>query len=1320
MVGLSCACAPPPEAPPSGVTDASRVVPALATAFAEEAEGSPPRAIRSYLDVLDAATAARPDGWQLAITAATLDALVFRGVDSLGSVSPDTALVYRTEDPSLTRSDSLGGEERRRAGARPEDRATESIATRLATAYSEATGPFMRGMIAEAMTRIAEHRGDVDDASRWREWSGCAREATVVGPLDWAPLTGVARPDPLAAYDAKIAVSYPGPGAFGVASPPVLVRGRGCSIELSAASSNAGVRDVVVDVVVPRSQRIGVMMRAGGTATLRAGGKLVIDRPYELGGGEVSRFAWVDVPPPAGTVRLVARVGMDQEGESVRLAAWDDAGRPLRLRAPRPMEAATVQVVAAEPIAYPTPRNAGEELAIGLAALANQDPRTAEYVLEHDAAGKDAPPDLALAYARAVEQARDLALVHRADRARNAYERVLAVWPRAWEAIIAHAWLAGQKRGPGDARFAELEDLETLRARARAAPQGAGAGQLDEGVLDVFELAASAREHLWDRVQAVDTRLQASLGRSSILADVERIAQERSASELADYDCAAHPGKPRPRGTLACYASLRGKGDLHAALAELERVRSVRGGVDLYLPLTVRDGLALGLSGEVDRALRDMLPAEVTLSSAYGAASLDPSRGTPAYETREKLLAIAGVAHDAPVAIAPLSRALRDDPTATFAGVAEAVVHEDRAHPVLPAAATAVLRHSERYDVARTGVVHAIVFDLRRVGGTTDVEENAQAGAPGLTGRTSLRILRRRILKHDGTVVEPDPNPGASQGHADLAQLEAGDVVEAIYEGWSVPLETGDIGIDTVDLLPPRVAVHEATVEIHVPSDLKYSLWSHPILGAARREAMGNETVLRWSLGDHLARRVEDATPKMDRSVGVSLSTATWAEVGRGLREAVAARTDHDPAVLAWARQAVADAHAGTDTQKVVAVVVAAGAAVKEGDPGDLSDLLYGHSMGPQSTTARGILADHEGSRTWLIVRALRELGIACEVVVAENEPWSASLDFPPHLGRFVHPLAIAHVKPDAPAPGGQPTAVDLAIDADVSGPPLPAGHISPELRGRQALHEDGTIAPLPETSGVDERDEIDERLTLDARGDARGTFTIILRGREAQDIAEALEKNVGDQRMRSLRGIVLAWVPFANVDSVELSSTEGSWQVALRAEIGIPGYAQAVGKGSAAGTTWILPGLEPIHDVYPRGSSATLSATYASEGTRESALAISRAVQYHAHRRVELPPGASIVRLPGPFDVQTRALSASRKLRVSGLPQDGSAGARAPGAATVVEDDVSLSVPTGTVPPAAYAAFVADAHRTDDACLATTRIRTGPPEKRPAPRPAP
>jgi hypothetical protein len=122
-----------------------------------------------------------------------------------------------------------------------------------------------------------------------------------------------------------------------------------------------------------------------------------------------------------------------------------------------------------------------------------------------------------------------------------------------------------------------------------------------------------------------------------------------------------------------------------------------------------------------------------------------------------------------------------------------------------------------------------------------------------------------------------------------------------------------------------------------------------------------------------------------------------------------------------------------------------------------------------------------------------------------------------------------------------------------------------------------------------------------------------------------------------------------------------------------------------------VLPGIDPLHIVFPRASTSTLGATYASEGAREDALAVSRAVQYHAHRRVELPPGASLVRMPGPFEVRTQNLEASRRIAVGG---------------TVLEDDFVLGVPTGTVPADRYGTFVADAHKTDDAFLASTRIK--------------
>jgi hypothetical protein len=158
----------------------------------------------------------------------------------------------------------------------------------------------------------------------------------------------------------------------------------------------------------------------------------------------------------------------------------------------------------------------------------------------------------------------------------------------------------------------------------------------------------------------------------------------------------------------------------------------------------------------------------------------------------------------------------------------------------------------------------------------------------------------------------------------------------------------------------------------------------------------------------------------------------------------------------------------------------------------------------------------------------------------------------------------------------------------------------------------------------------------------------------------------------------------------VELSSTEGSWQVAIRAELTAPAYAQV--EGTKPGSrTWILPGIDPVHYVFPRPFVTTLSSVYASTGARESALAINHATQYHVHRKVDLPAKAQIARVPGPFDGKGPLFSAQRKISVAG---------------TSIEEEFTLEVSTGTVPQAKYEAFVTEAHRTDDAFRASTRVK--------------
>jgi hypothetical protein len=482
--------------------------------------------------------------------------------------------------------------------------------------------------------------------------------------------------------------------------------------------------------------------------------------------------------------------------------------------------------------------------------------------------------------------------------------------------------------------------------------------------------------------------------------------------------------------------------------------------------------------------------------------------------------------------------------------------------------------------------------------------------------------------------------------------------------------------------LPDRTAVASATIEVSFPARLTPAMHVHPTLGQGAVKSEGGMRTFSWSLKDRPARRFEEGIPRMDRSVGVTLTTVTWHQVARALGETVRALDENDPEVADWARSTAHGAKAQREI--VTAVVTAAGEALRQPAGALLADFGVGRAGARQTLSARTFLAEREGSRTWLIARSLRELGVPTEIVIAEHEPYSADPDFPARFGRFVHPLILARI-----TSAGSSKTEDLWIDADVSGPPLPPGHFSPELRGRKILHADGRITAMPETEGM-ERDEVDLRLTLEKSGDARGSFTAVLRGRAAQELADAFTHIVGDERQRALRNVVLGFVPGANVDVVVLSSSEGSWQIALRADITVSGFAQQE-KSRAGEVTWVVPGVDPIHYVFPRPFVTTVTSAYASQGARQNALAIGRAVQYHFHRAVELPAGTSVIRSPGPLRHDGTLLFAERSVA---------------GGAKKLEDDFVLGVRTGTIARDDYGRFVEAARRIDEGFLASARLR--------------
>ena len=228
---------------------------------------------------------------------AALDALVHRSVAAFADTASTSALADRVDPAALAK----GGGRRRppREGARARRRTVRRRPDRDRAARAR-RAPRRRGRRrrhARALrlrSRRARHRPRRVDAGEQRR----RRDAA----LDVA--------------GTPIPAEIAGPGPFVTKLAPAAVRALGCTLPLYAQSNVLGVRDVVVDVDVPKAGWIGLGLRSSSAATVRAGGQLAIERPHALGSAFVSRFSQLEVDRP-GTLRIVARVGMNQDFESV-------------------------------------------------------------------------------------------------------------------------------------------------------------------------------------------------------------------------------------------------------------------------------------------------------------------------------------------------------------------------------------------------------------------------------------------------------------------------------------------------------------------------------------------------------------------------------------------------------------------------------------------------------------------------------------------------------------------------------------------------------------------------------------------------------------------------------------------------------------------------------------------------------------------------------------------------------------------------------------------------------------------------------------------
>src|SRR6185503_18256950 len=491
-------------------------------------------------------------------------------------------------------------------------------------------------------------------------------------------------------------------------------------------------------------------------------------------------------------------------------------------------------------------------------------------------------PLASLLYARSIEEAGDLPENRAIERERDALESTLKAWPAAWEAVLGHAQLTARRRGASEGRIEALREIARVRAEHP---------DLDP-MVSAFEAATAAEGHLFDVAEASYQAAKKAVEGTPFLDELDDAVHDRVGIEREQHACRA-PGTDR--SSLDCFEAKVARGDRRGALGEIARLRLLRDSPRALRQLELAQYVALGDEAGM-KVYLSLFPAERTLAALGLLLSRSPA------DLRARMVGDMTSAADSPGALPGLSISLLDSPAPALEAEGATRVATDRKTRSLSNAATAVLRHTERYLIGDGGLLRYTLYDLRRVSGTTDVEQGAQGASAIIEGRDVRRILRRRIHKPDGRVLEPDKASYASQEHADLSQLEKGDYVEQIIEGWALPGASGQLVVDTPDLLPERTSAEEASIELRRPRSLDLALWSHAQWGKRSERIDGSQKVTTFSVKDHAPRRIEEGVPKMDRDVSVSFGTSSWQLVGRSIAEAIASLEDGNPYFSASAR----------------------------------------------------------------------------------------------------------------------------------------------------------------------------------------------------------------------------------------------------------------------------------------------------------------------------------------------------------------------------------------------------------------------------------
>lgn len=1250
-VGLACGPAKGPEGPHAGNPEA--IADETMKAFEAEATKPATEAMNAWIKVLEDTRELRGTPLAREASLAAIDALAGREVVGLEELGDDIGLAARVVDG--------------------ERRAMEVLESTLGT--DARRDPMIHVAAATAKMHFAAIRGDVAGMAAGIQASGCATEATVVGPFVGPSLGAL---DDVGPVDGgALAGSYPPPKnagspTFALGTAPTTSIGHGCSLVTTGTAVTGGLRYVVVDVEVPDAQTISVGLETQLPGKLLVAGKPAVSLAYGEIGTRMLRFGKVEVQE-AGTVRLVVKLGA-YAPESIAIYALSEDGLPLAAKAGTGAPPATkIGKVAPEPAAA-TPTSAAARTTLALGLLASGDSKRAEAVIAEVAHSKDgktkAPPAAALVWTRTLRFAHDLPEFRRLERYRAAFDAALEGWPTSWEAIIGHAQVVALQRRGGAGEVEAISDIKKRREEAQK--KGTSVDPLVDAFLSILG------DEIYGVGDEAAARVKPVLAGTLVGYRLEREIDRETDDAHMKAECA--PARPDVSSFECAYAKTA-VGDDKGALGELSRLRALYASPKLGTSFEINATLRLS-GAAAARALYDK--ADLGDRPLRLASELAPPGKVGIDWLRKEIRTLDGDARMLQELVTA-RRAAGDtsvggDLALPFENKTKALIAKDKTSKQNAEVGTMVLDHEESYELDEGGFLHAVVWDVRHLSGTTDVDANATARVASTSGgRGYIAQTIHRIYKADGSVVEPDRIMAAQSG-ADLSQIQPGDYVELVAEGWFVARPDGTFDLDTPDLLPGRTAVQHATLSLTTPKNAPVELWSHAELGKPTDASAGSEKkTLVWNVANHDVRRSEKGQAFLDASVSLRLSTWSWTKLGRDAREGLLSEDERNFEVSAWVAAA-----AGSDRAPTVDLLARLSKAAKRTLPRIGFLPLGGGEWGMQSYTARTVLLDAQGSRVALIHRALSELGVKNDVVWAEQTPYSADPKMVARVWRFSHALLVAWVADKA---GGELKPVWL--DLDVDGYPPPPGRTSPELRGRLAIDTAGAIIPVPPNVDQDP-DTATIEVTVDDAGHAKGTVALLLRGRDAQDVSSVLEEEAGDERDDLLREYVSAWVPGADVTDVKASAE--TWQVVLTAKVDYPALLIPDGKRFA------IAGTPPLH---AGGRAATLGRTYAALAKRKTALTIHDAVQYTLHRVIHLPSGTSVSTPLPAIDVTdaSTSMKATRKASFDG---------------TTLLEDLAFSLPTGVVAPEQFEKFTASAKAIDDGFEAVIRVlpASGPPKE--------